>query len=42
MLEDLDGPNPFIDPAEWKAFIIDTKNKYYKMLEEEELGTDQV
>lgn len=42
MIENPDGPNPFIDPSEWKTFINDTKKRYYQMLEEEKLGTDQI
>jgi metallo-beta-lactamase class B len=28
--------NPFIDPAEWKRFILDVKEHYYAMLNDEE------
>jgi metallo-beta-lactamase class B len=29
--------NPFIDPTEWKRFIMETKQKYYKMVEKDPL-----
>ncbi|MBO7709386.1 MAG: MBL fold metallo-hydrolase [Lachnospiraceae bacterium] len=42
MLEDPDGPNPFIDPSEWERFIEGAKEKYLQMLRDEEAGTDQI
>ena len=35
MLEDPDGPNPFINPAEWKTFLSDVRIKFDKMLAKE-------
>ena len=35
MKENPDAPNPFIDPAEWKLFLSDVRNKYNTMLAEE-------
>ncbi len=41
MLEDPDGPNPFIDPDEWNRFIDGAEERYRQMLADEEAGTDQ-
>ena len=35
MLENPDGPNPFINPAEWSIFLSDVKAKFNKMLADE-------
>jgi len=41
MLEDPDGPNPFINPAEWTPFIQRALANYEQMLQDEQNGTDQ-
>jgi len=42
MLDNPEGPNPFIDPAEWQRAIDQNIERYHTMLAEEELGTDQI
>ena len=41
-IENPNGPNPFVDPAEWERFIEQTKQRYMQMLDEEQAETDQV
>ena len=42
MLKHPDSVNPFIDENEWTPFIEKALSNYYKMLEDESLGTDQI
>lgn len=42
MRKDPLGPNPFVDPAEWKGFIEKVLSGYAGMLRDEEAGTDQI
>jgi metallo-beta-lactamase class B len=36
-----DGPNPFIDPGEWKRFVEGLKAKFEKMVKDEESGKEK-
>ena len=41
MLQDPEGPNPFIDPDEWTPFIRRALQNYENMVRDEENGTDR-
>lgn len=42
MLKNPDGPNPFIDPTEWKRFLDSRREALAQLIEDERTGRDQL